>query len=202
MRFAVNFKRFIWLGALMLPALILIACEPGDPGRSTGAYKIDIFQEMHYNQTYKSQEPPRMLPPEHSIPISGGLSELPESRAEASNLANPISKSAQVLSHAALIYNINCASCHGDTAEGNGYVGLKFVEYGAPQPPSFSSSRIMDLTSGEAYHSLTRGYGYMPAFGKLLTDQDRWGLITLIELEAEKRTALLKAPENQASGGN
>lgn len=202
MHLASMWKTMIWVVVLMLTALILIACEPGDPGRSTGAYKIDVFQEMHYNQTYKSQEPPRILPPEDSIPISGGLSAMPESRADAANLTNPLESSGQVLSRAALTYNVNCASCHGDTAEGDGYVGLKFVEYGAPQPPAFSSSRIMDLQSGETYHSITQGYGYMPAFGKLLTDQDRWGLIRLIELQPDKRLALLKAPENQAPGGN
>ena len=28
---------------------------------------------MHYNQTVKSQEPPRFLPPEDSYPVEGGL---------------------------------------------------------------------------------------------------------------------------------
>ena len=32
---------------------------------------IDVFQEMHYNQSQKSQEPPRFLPPEDSYPVGG-----------------------------------------------------------------------------------------------------------------------------------
>ena len=66
-----NRKLFYLLPALLIFVLIA-GCKPGDPFRSTGTYPIDIFQEMHYNQTYKAQEPPRLLPPSQSYPISGG----------------------------------------------------------------------------------------------------------------------------------
>ena len=46
---------FLLLTAAVLTASVAAACSPGDPFRSTGSYPIDVFQEMHYNQTQKSQ---------------------------------------------------------------------------------------------------------------------------------------------------
>lgn len=201
MRGALTIRRTWLLPTLALAVLAAVACQAGDPGRSTGAYKIDVFQEMHYNQTYKAQEPPRFLPPEDSVPVTGGKLPLPESRAEAAALTNPVTASPTSLSRAALVYNINCAACHGQTSGGDGFVGGKFVDYGAPQPPAFSSPRVTDLAAGEAYYSITAGFGFMPAFGNLLSDEDRWNLISLIELDDAQRSSLLTAPENQASGG-
>jgi mono/diheme cytochrome c family protein len=193
-------------GAWLLPVLVLIAlaaaaCSPGDPGRSTGAYKVDIFQEMHYNQTLKAQEPPRFLPPGNSVPITGGKLPLPELRADAAALANPVSAGAVTLNRAALLYNINCSTCHGAVADGQGPVGIKFIEYGASRPPAFDSERVRELASGSAYFSITRGFGLMPAFGNLLSDEDRWTLVNLIALPNDQRVNLLSRPENQPSGG-
>ena len=192
----------MWLlPVLALVVLAAVACQPGDPGRSTGAYKIDVFQEMHYDQTFKAQEPPRFLPPEDSIPVTGGKLPLPESRSEAATLANPVAGNPTVFARAALVYNINCAACHGQTAGGDGFVGGRFIAYGAPGPPSFASERIQALRSGETYYSITEGFGFMPAFGNLLSDEDRWTLVSLIELDNTRRASLLTAPENQAPGG-
>jgi mono/diheme cytochrome c family protein len=192
----------MWLlPVLALVVLAAVACEAGDPLRSTGAYKIDVFQEMHYNQTFKAQEPPRFLPPEDSIPVTGGKLVLPESRSEAATLINPVAGNPTSFSRAALVYNINCSACHGQSAGGDGFVGRKFIDYGAPGPPAFSSERVQALRPGEAYYSITQGFGFMPAFGNLLSDEDRWTLVALIELNDAQRASLLTAPENQAPGG-
>ena len=43
------------LVAAALAALLLTACEGG-------SYAVDIFPEQHYQQSYKSGEPPRLSP--------------------------------------------------------------------------------------------------------------------------------------------
>jgi hypothetical protein len=84
--------------------------------------------------------------------------------------------------------------CHGLTADqDDAFVGTKFGENGAPIPPSFNSDRVRSLTSGEAYSSLSRGFGFMPAFQGLLTEEDRWALVALIDLTAAERRAELNA---------
>ena len=67
-----NYRIFQVIAIAAITGLIA-GCTPGDPFRSTGTYPIDIFQEMHYNQTYKAQEPPRLLPPKKLIPYKWWL---------------------------------------------------------------------------------------------------------------------------------
>lgn len=189
-----------WLLIVAMAAMVIFAaCEPGDPGRSTGSYPIDIFQEMHYNQTVKAQEPPRFSAPEDSIPVSGGYIAAP-AKADAADLVNPLAGNANALERGALLYKQNCAMCHGATAGGDGYVGVKFGDYPAPTPPEFTNLRITELTPGEAYASVSNGAGFMPAFQGLLNEADRWALVSLIEATATERTAALNAVNTVAAG--
>jgi mono/diheme cytochrome c family protein len=190
----------MWLLFVAMTAMVILAaCEPGDPGRSTGSYPIDIFQEMHYNQSHKAQEPPRFSAPEDSIPVSGGYIAAP-SKANAADLVNPFAGDADALERGALLYKQNCSMCHGATAGGDGYVGLKFGDYPAPRPPEFTSDRIAKLTPGETYASLSNGAGFMPAFQGLLNEADRWALVSLVEATATQRTAALNAVNTVADG--
>jgi mono/diheme cytochrome c family protein len=190
----------MWLLIVAMAAMVIFAaCEPGDPGRSTGAYPIDIFQEMHYNQSYKAQEPPRFSPPEGSIPISGGFIAAP-SKADAKDLENPLAGDPNALRYGALLYKQNCSMCHGLTAGGDGFVGNKFGDYPAPQPPAFDNVRITQLTPGEAYASVSNGAGFMPPFQALLTESDRWALVSLIEATSAERNAALAKVNTIAAG--
>jgi len=44
------------LGLALLAGLVATAC-------SQGSYPVDIFYEMHYQQSYRSNEPPSLSPP-------------------------------------------------------------------------------------------------------------------------------------------
>lgn len=168
----------------------LVACSPGDPFRSTGAYPIDIFQEMHYNQTSKAQEPPRFLPPNDSYPTEGGFIPV-VSRAASADLSNPFQADSNTMLLGALVYAQNCSSCHGQMADGDGPVGNILVEYTGVKPPAFDSDRVRNLKSGETYASLAIGLNVMPAFEGLLSERDRWALVTLIEATVSERNAAL-----------
>lgn len=196
-----DIRALVALAVLATAAAVAVACDSADPGRSSGAYPIDIFQEMHYNQGWKAQEPPRELPPEGSVPISGGKLPLPEDAEAIEALTNPVSANDDVLNHAAHLYAINCAMCHGPLGGGDGNVGLHFEEYAGVLPPAFDSERIRELSEGRAYASITQGFGLMPAFGNLLSDDDRWALVHLIFTDPGMRAAFLSDPSNQAPGG-
>ena len=193
-------QQSMWLLIVVMAAMVVFAaCEPGDPGRSTGSYPIDIFQEMHYNQSHKAQEPPRFLPPEGSTPVSGGFTAAP-AKGDAKDLVNPLAGNADALRYGALLYKQNCSMCHGLTAGGNGTIAEKFKDYPAPNPPDFTSDRIQVLTSGEAYASISNGAGYMPAFQGLLSEADRWALISLIDASATERNGALVKVNTIAEG--
>ena len=207
-------------GMLLLPALLVLAalaaaCNPGDLDniRSTGSYPIDIFQEMHYSQSFKSQEPPRLAPPQESVPWRGFADEpaenveelpfvseaaLPALKSDAAALVNPVPQSDQALERAADLFIINCSMCHGRlaTAEAGAdqplFVGALFSDYRIVQPPSFDTDRVQTLSQGEAFWSLTNGIGFMPGFGSLLSVDDRWHVAHIIDLDPAERSALLQ----------
>ena len=188
-------KNILWLLPLLGLVMATAGCgEPGQaPFRSTGSYPLDLYQEMHYNQSYKSQEPPRLAPPPDSVPITGKDLPLPELKADAKPLQNPIAADPAALRQAGVLYHINCAACHGQVSAGDSLVGLKFAEHGALQPPAFASDRVRALSPGEAFWSITNGTGFMPSFGPLLKSQDRWLLVHLIGLSSAEREALLRS---------
>jgi mono/diheme cytochrome c family protein len=193
-------QKSMWLLIVAMAALVVFAaCEPGDPGRSTGSYPIDIFQEMHYNQSHKAQEPPRILPPEGSIPISGGFIPAP-AKADAVDLVSPLPAGADTLELGALVFRQNCSMCHGMSGGGDGFVGLAFTEYPAPVPPAISGARIQALTPGETYASVSNGFGFMPAFQGLLTGADRWAIVALLDANDETRLAAHNAANAFADG--
>lgn len=186
-------KKLVYLSIFLVIGVAIAACTPGkDPYRSTGSYPIDIFPEMHYNQTYKAQEPPRLSPPSDSVPVTGKEIPVPALKSDSASLKNPTASTASTLKNAADVYKINCSMCHGMTAGGDGFVGQMFTQYNMTAPPAFNSERVQDLKSGEIYWSLTQGFGFMPAFGNILTPEERWHLVHLVQATESKREALLK----------
>tara|TARA_Y100001936_G_scaffold254149_1_gene325746 strand:+ start:4659 stop:5321 length:663 start_codon:yes stop_codon:yes gene_type:complete len=193
-----NYRIFQVIAIAAITGLIA-GCTPGDPFRSTGTYPIDIFQEMHYNQTYKAQEPPRLLPPKNSYPISGGYIRV----ADIENidlLSNPLNGTPNIIRRGALVYKQNCSTCHGLTAQGDGPTGNILTTYNVTQPPAFGDGDGVivirqtgqtELKPGKAYQSIAAGYGYMPAFEGLLSPDDIWAVIALIDSSTAVRNSAL-----------
>ena len=193
-------KTLAFLSAALLVAVVAAACSPGDPFRSTGSYPIDIFQEMHYNQTQKAQEPPRFLPPEDSYPVSGGFIAVRDIEG-IDEAENPMAGDAHAVRRGALLFKQNCSACHGGTAGGDGEVGAILATYGVTRPPAFGDGDGViairetvtnELTPGKAFKSISGGVGFMPAFEGLLSEDDRWSLVTLIDLTVAEREAALQ----------
>lgn len=82
----------------------------------------------------------------------------------------------EILAAATTLYTKNCAACHGEMGDGDGFAaGL------APQPPpSFSDPmRMADRRSDVLYAKIRRGgMGTgMPNFGTLFTVEETWALV-------------------------
>ena len=197
------------LTAAVALAAVAAACSPGDPFRSTGSYPIDVFQEMHYNQSQKSQEPPRFLPPVDSYPIEGGYISVDDIE-NVAELQNPLAGDPLAMQRGALLFKQNCSVCHGLTAGGDGYVGDLLSAYNVTRPPAFGDgdgvvvvrdTGTTEVTAGEAFDSISGGKGFMPAFEPLLSVEDRWALVTLIDATVAQRQAVLESindiPEEQ-----
>ncbi len=172
-------------GFLLLAALSVLMLT----GCSRGAYPLDFFPEMHYNQSYKIQEPPSLSAPEGSVPITG--SEVDYALAQAKLLQNPVPKD-QGVSSGSKLYQANCAVCHGSTGLGDGPMATRLKDAGYPSTPAnlTAAGPTNAKPDGEVFLIITKGFAgayglpehrfVMPAFRKLLTYEDRWALVHYI----------------------
>jgi len=72
------------------------------------------------------------------------------------------------------VYTKNCVSCHGNPTKGNSLKSL------SPVPPDLSSAKTQSLTDGELFYILNTGRVIMPSFNNILSEEDRWKVISYI----------------------
>ena len=114
---------------------------------------------------------------------------------------NPLALNAALLARGHDRYDIFCATCHGKIGDGNGIVKKIGV---MPAVANLHDPRIVKMTDGEIFNTVTFGKGTMGAVGPLIQAEDRWAVIaylralqlsqlgTLDDLTAEQRAALKK----------
>ena len=127
---------------------------------------MDIFYEMHYQQSYKSGEPPRLSAPADSVAW----------------FPPPQSTAFETGRH---LFIVNCSMCHGQGAKGDGPVVLKLKEtYGykpVVDPPDLTrtppGSIELILQANQRFFGPD---SVMPPFGKLLSGDQRQAIIDYI----------------------
>ena len=177
----------VLLGLLLLTSLSFLTI-----GCSTGSYPLDIFPEMHYHQSYKIQEPPSLSAPPDSVPITGR--EVLFSFAESKNVTSPFPSSNATRQRGGKLFQVNCASCHGVTGEGNGPMQAKLKESGYPgAPANLTTGATTKRPDGEVFYIISHGWAatlvaqglsesaaskfLMPPFRKLISEDDRWMIV-------------------------
>jgi hypothetical protein len=84
-----------------------------------------------------------------------------------------------------VLYNKNCASCHGNPSKGNVLKSLK------PTPPDLASEGTQKLTDGELFYILNTGRGLMPTFKNVLSENERWKVISYMRSFNKKYVQVL-----------
>ncbi len=140
-----------FFGITMLFGLLLVGC-------TQGTYPVDIFYEQHYQQSYKSGEPPVLTG------VAGAVAFYPPTASIVTNTG-------------ADLFRVNCQMCHGSDAKGTGPVLNRMRDgYGyqtivdpnlTNRPPSFIEARLASITRPLGPTSV------MPPFGKLLSAEER-----------------------------
>ena len=114
---------------------------------------------------------------------------------------NPLVVNAVLLQRGRGQFDIYCAPCHGGLGDGNGITKKLGV---MPAVISLHDKRIIEMTDGEIFNTITHGKGLMGAYGGTVVAQDRWAIIAYTralewswlgstnELSAEQRAALKK----------
>tara|TARA_Y100000588_G_scaffold360803_1_gene421036 strand:+ start:2144 stop:2842 length:699 start_codon:yes stop_codon:yes gene_type:complete len=173
----------------------------------SGAHKVEIFTEMHYQPSYKSQEPSRILPPPNSVPVTG--KEISYKSLEDYNNYSPnINLASNDLELGQQLYTINCLVCHGASLKGIDEIQIELkatiltlndVENNplynrGPYPANLLSEVTTNSTDGEIFAFISWGgrQGFaarekdkasnspMPQFYYMLSETERWALVNYI----------------------
>ena len=160
---------------LILVLLGISLLTTGCIAKSGSNAPIDWAAEMHYTQSIKSQEPPRLYSPEGAVPTTGR--ELIRSKEEYASLKNPVSQTEENAAVGAELYRINRSMCHGSLAQGDGRVGEYLKQYGYIAPHNHTEHATVDKTAAELADILADGSNVMPKFRQLLTEDERWLII-------------------------
>lgn len=184
-------RRFVLIaGLLMLASVTASACAV----QESNTYPVETFSEMHYSQSFRMQEPPRLAPLADSVAfVSAG---------DASQVLNVPNKRERAYDPAVAsnLYRVNCSVCHGVSGLGDGnaarhitsansfYATTQGTPYGAP--PNLVDSAATRLTERDTMVVfVTSGAVVMPPFGKLLPEEDIRDIVNYI---FDKETGLSK----------
>ena len=136
---------------LLAAAVLLLALGAAC---SDGTYPVDFFYEMHYQDSYGPNEPPRLSPPEGSVAWFDPPA--------------PIRNGAQ-------LFAINCSVCHGTEGQGDGAV-LRIMESKYGYRPALTPDLTSDFVQTQGDEALqgiiTAGLVVMPSFRKLLSEEE------------------------------
>jgi len=80
----------------------------------------------------------------------------------------------QTSSQGEVLYNTNCASCHGNPGKNNYLKSLN------PIPPDLSGKSSQALTDGELHYILNVGRGLMPSFKNVISAEEQWKVISYL----------------------
>jgi mono/diheme cytochrome c family protein len=90
---------------------------------------------------------------------------------------NPLAVNDTLLQQGRQSFDVYCAPCHGRLGDGNG-ITKKIGVMSAVA--SLHDKRIVTMTDGEIFNTVTHGKGLMGAAGPLISTPDRWAVIAYL----------------------
>ncbi len=89
---------------------------------------------------------------------------------------NPVAATASALAAGQKIYSKTCAMCHGKTGDADGPAVIELNIH----PAKLSDPKLANESDGSLFWKITTGKKPMPAYGKRLSETDRWNLVNYI----------------------
>ena len=167
--------------------LVCIAFQSCDRDKNNPGY--DYMPDMAYSKAYETYAPNPNFKDGKTLqtPVEGTISREGEyypykktdaDMKKAASLKNPIVPNDENLARGGVVYNNICLQCHGEKADGNGHL-YKSGKY-PMHPANLINPKIINLSDGEMFHTITVGFGVMPAHGIIVRPDDRWKIILYI----------------------
>ena len=183
----------------------------GLQGKLSRKPPTELFPDMDRQAKLRPQEPNHFfasgvssqLPPTGTIargePIqtaNGAVYRFEDSPVNTGHLAgstnfvenNPLPMSEALLQRGHDRFDIYCAPCHGKIGDGNGITKKLAV---MPTVATLQDARIIKMTDGEIFNTVTYGKGTMGAVGPLIQAEDRWAVIAYLRALQLSRLGLM-----------
>jgi mono/diheme cytochrome c family protein len=89
---------------------------------------------------------------------------------------NPVVANESSLAAGHKIYSKTCAMCHGKSGDADGPAVIELNIH----PAKLSDPRVATESDGSLFWKITTGKKPMPAYGKRLSETDRWNLVNYV----------------------
>lgn len=88
-------------------------------------------------------------------------------------MKNPVDANDASIKTGTMLYNKNCASCHGKKGLGDGVKARTLETF----PGDFSGEAYQSQSDGEHFYKTKFGRGEMPKYDKKIPDEDIWNIV-------------------------
>lgn len=88
----------------------------------------------------------------------------------------PVPSSDDSLQRGSVLFDINCAMCHGTGGQGDGPLSGFF----SPPPANLRGDELKALNDEEIYLVITQGFGHMPSLAENLDPVERWDVVNYV----------------------
>ena len=95
---------------------------------------------------------------------------------------NPVAASESALAAGQKIYSKTCVMCHGKTGDADGPAVMELNIH----PAKLSDPKLASEPDGSLFWKITTGKKPMPAYGRRLSETDRWNLVNYIRTLPKK----------------
>jgi mono/diheme cytochrome c family protein len=89
---------------------------------------------------------------------------------------NPVAANESSLAAGHKIYSKTCAMCHGKTGDADGPAVIELNIH----PAKLSDPKVSAESDGSLFWKVTTGKKPMPAYGKRMSDTDRWNVVNYV----------------------
>ncbi len=95
---------------------------------------------------------------------------------EAANRENPVPSTETSVAAGKTKYTTFCVGCHGTSAKGDGPKARML-----PHPPADLTRAVRSDSEGELFGIIENGYGSMPAWKSVLSEEDIWNILNYVK---------------------
>jgi len=193
-------RYFLSVIIVLLVLSVALFAIVGFRGRITHLPPIEIFSDMNRQPKLRPQQPDSFfangvssqLPPPGTIArsdpvqaVDGAVYSFENSPVNSGRITgstnfvelNPLPINGVLLARGHERFDIYCSPCHGRLGDGNGIT--KSIG-DMPAVANLHDPRIVALTDGEIFNTITHGKNTMGAYGPLIPTEDRWAIVAYL----------------------